>query len=99
MRAKLFRADGTAEDVELSVPVGPPKFLRLPPPGQLCPVCGLSRSFLNELVLGTPRNAFKPPVRSFVLKQREDCKTGVRLVDAASLFDYVERHPCDQQAA
>jgi hypothetical protein len=99
MRAKLIRADGTVEEVELSVPVGPPRFLRLPPPGALCPISGLSRSYLNELILPTPRNSFKPPVKSYVLRQRADCKTGVRLVDARSLFDYVERHPFTDKAA
>ena len=61
-----------------------PEFLRLPPPGQRCAWTGLSRSAINELILPTPRNGHKPPVRSFVLRQR-GAKTGIRLVDYQSL--------------
>ena len=94
-RARIFRTDGGTEEVELAIPLGPPKFLRLPPPGLDCPVCGLSRSYLNSLILPTPANGFNPPVRSFVLKARPDCKTGVRLVDAQDLFRFIGEHPAN----
>lgn len=68
-----------------------PEFLRLPKPGWPCPYTGLSRSALNELILPSPRNGNKPPVRSFCLRQR-GAKTGIRLVDRASLFDYIRAH-------
>lgn len=71
-----------------------PEFLRLPHPGQKCQVCGLSRSTLNELVLATPENGFKPPVRSFVLRKR-GAKTGIRLIDYESLREFIRRHPAD----
>jgi hypothetical protein len=87
-QAIATRKNGTQEEILLTVPVGPIKYLRLPPAGANCPICGLSRSYLNLLVLGDD-----PPVRSFVLKKRDDCKTGVRLVDADSLFRYIEQHP------
>jgi hypothetical protein len=68
-----------------------PKFLRLPKPGMLCPLTGMGRSALNELILPTPRNDHKPPVRSFCLRQR-GAKTGIRLVDFRSLVDYIRAH-------
>jgi hypothetical protein len=67
------------------------EFLRLPKPGQLCPYTGLSRSFINSLVLPTNANKYKPPVRSFVLR-RQGARTGVRIVDASSLFSYIRAH-------
>jgi len=68
-----------------------PEFLRLPKPGLLCPYTGLSRSAINELILPTPRNDFKPPVRSFCLRQR-GAKTGIRLVDYKSLTGHIRAH-------
>ena len=65
-----------------------PEFLRLPPPGVRCPFTGLSRSALNELILPTKQNDFTPPVRSFCLRKR-GAKTGIRLVDYASLKAYI----------
>jgi hypothetical protein len=73
-----------------------PEFLRLPKPGLLCPYTGLSRSALNELILGTPRNDFKPPVKSFCLRQR-GAKTGIRLVDYASLRGHILAHEDNPQ--
>jgi hypothetical protein len=64
----------------------------LPPPGQRCAWTGLSRSAINELILPTPRNGYKPPVRSFVLRQR-GAKKGIRLVDYQSLASYIRAHP------
>ena len=65
-----------------------PEFLRLPKPGLLCPYTGMGRSALNELILPTPRNGNRPPVRSFCLRQR-GAKTGIRLIDYADLRDYI----------
>ena len=72
-------------------PLNRPEFLRLPKPGLLCPLTGMSRSALNELILATARNAHKPPVRSFCLRQR-GAKTGIRLVDYQSLAEYIRQH-------
>ena len=68
-----------------------PEFLRLPKPGQLCPYTGMARSALNELILPTERNGFKPPVRSFCLRQK-GARTGIRLIDYASLRTYILAH-------
>jgi hypothetical protein len=67
------------------------EFLRLPPPGQKCRVTGLTRSYLNLLVLPCLENDFKPPVRSFTLRQKGRAR-GVRLVDRADLVRYIMEH-------
>jgi len=68
-----------------------PEFLRLPKPGLLCPITGLSRSAINQLILPCIQNKGRPAVRSFCLRQR-GAKTGIRLVDYASLRLYIRRH-------
>ena len=69
----------------------PPEFLRLPPPGQQCAWTGLSRSAINELILGTPRNAFKPQVKSFCLRQ-PGARTGIRIISYESLRNFILAH-------
>jgi hypothetical protein len=85
----------TTEALEVPPPnaaqTHPPEFLRLPPSGQLCVWTGLSRSAINELILGTPRNGFKPPVKSFCLRQK-GAKTGIRIVSYSSLREYIRQH-------
>lgn len=68
-----------------------PEFTRLPKPGTLCPYSGLSRSALNMLILPCRQNGNRPPVRSFVLRQR-GAKTGIRLIDWQSLRAYIRQH-------
>lgn len=65
-----------------------PEFIRLPKPGTRCPLTGLSRGKLNELVLPSELNGFKPPVRSISMRQRGHQK-GVRLVVVNSLLEYL----------
>ena len=67
------------------------EFLRLPPPGQKCPITGLTRGFLNQLILPNPQNGFKPPVRSFCLRRKGHAR-GVRLIDRADLIRYIREH-------
>jgi len=74
-----------------------PEFTRLPKPGTLCPYTGLSRSALNMLILPCRQNGNKPPVRSFVLRQR-GAKTGIRLIDWQSLRAYIRQHEEGQAA-
>ncbi|MSU61561.1 MAG: hypothetical protein EXS31_04050 [Pedosphaera sp.] len=62
----------------------PIEFLRLPKPGTQCPVTGLSRSYLNSLILPSDGNGHRPPVKSVCLRQR-GAKKGVRLVSWDSL--------------
>jgi hypothetical protein len=68
-----------------------PEAIRLPQVGGHDPYFGLTRSFINSLVLPTAENNFKPPVRSFVIRKR-GAKTGVRLVDYKSLRDFILSH-------
>ena len=65
-----------------------PETIRLPKPKTLCPYTGLSRSAMNELVLPCAANAFKPPVRSTVLRKR-GARTGIRLVYFDSLLEHL----------
>lgn len=75
----------------------PPLTIRLPKPGTLCPVTGLARSALNELILPCPANDFSPPVKSFSLR-RKGARRGIRLVDFQSLESYIRQH-ADRHAA
>jgi hypothetical protein len=68
-----------------------PEFIRLPKARERDPYFGLSRSYLNELVLACKANNFRPLVRSAVLRRR-GAKSGVRLVHLQSLRDFVTRH-------
>ena len=74
-----------------------PEFIRLPKPGTLCRWTGLSRSKLNELILPSPLNNHKPPVRSLSLRNRGQIKA-VRLIVLDSLLGYL-RSLLEQQSA
>ena len=66
----------------------PPEFLRLPKSGTRCPVCGLSRSKLNQLILPSELNGHRPPVRSVSLRKRGAVR-GVRLIATDDLLAYL----------
>lgn len=68
-----------------------PEFLRLPKPGLLCPMTGLTRSYLNSLILPADANGHRPPVQSVCLRQR-GAKKGVRLVAFDSLIGHLRAH-------
>lgn len=82
----------TAAGLTRDVPITRPEFIRLPPPGLKCPWCGLSRSGINELILPTQANGFKPPVPSHVLRKR-GARTGVRLIPFHALMSYLRSLP------
>jgi hypothetical protein len=67
------------------------EFLRLPKPKERDPLFGLSRSFLNELILPCADNGYHPPVQSHVLRRR-GFRTGIRLISVDSLRDYIMAH-------
>jgi hypothetical protein len=67
-----------------------PEWIRLPKSGQRCPITGLSRSKLNELILPCAANGWKPLVLSKSLKTSKWAKRGVRLVCVRSLLDLLE---------
>lgn len=60
-----------------------PEFIRLPKPGERCPLTGLTRGSLNDLILGS-----NPPVKSLVLKQ-DGASRGIRLIHRQSLIDWL----------
>jgi hypothetical protein len=66
-----------------------PEYLRLPRAGTRCPVTGLTRTALNELILPTAANGYRPPVRSFSLKRPGQIR-GVRLISLADLVRHIE---------
>lgn len=68
-----------------------PEYIRLPRAGDRDPIFGLSRAYLNLLVLPCQANDFRPPVKSSVLRKR-GAKTGVRLVNVDSLREYIHRN-------
>jgi len=73
-----------------AVPSGP-EYIRLPRARERDPLFGLSRGYLNFLILPSNANGYKPPVKSCVLRRR-GARTGVRLIEVKSLRDYIERH-------
>jgi hypothetical protein len=72
-------------------------WLRLCRPGERCPVSGLSRSTLAELVRPCERNDYRPPVESRLLK-RKGATRGVLLISRASLLDYINEQPAPTRA-
>ena len=67
---------------------GGPVYIRLPKPGEKCPITGLSRAKLNELILPNERNHFNPPVASKSLRQKGALR-GIRLVLLESLLAHL----------
>lgn len=65
--------------------------MRLPRSKERDPIFGLSRGYLNTLILPLKCNNYRPPVVSCVLRQR-GAKTGVRLISVESLRQYVLKH-------
>lgn len=63
------------------------EFLRLPKSGQ-CPITGLTRSKLYDLISPSEDNGFKPPVKSVSLRKPGQIK-GTRLIVLQSLLDYL----------
>lgn len=74
------------------------EWVRLPQTGQRSPLCGLSRSSLNELVLPCAANGGRPPVKSVVLKKRHAMR-GIRLIHVPSLLGYLDSLAADANAA
>lgn len=68
------------------------EWLRVPRPGERCPVSSLSRSTLIELVKPCERNGNKPPVEAKHLK-REGTSRGIILINRASLLAYIDGLP------
>jgi hypothetical protein len=77
-----------------------PVFIRLPKTGHRCRWTGLSRTVINELILGS-----RPRVKSVVLRKRGAIR-GVRLIHLESLLAHlhaemvrqIEAAPIDERA-
>lgn len=72
-------------------------WLRLCRPGERCPVSGLSRSTLAELVRPCERNDYRPPVESRLLK-RKGAARGTLLISKRSLLDFINAQPAPTRA-
>ena len=66
-----------------------PRYIRLPKAGENCPITGLSRAKMNELILPNARNNHRPPVISKSLRQPHQAR-GVRLILLESLLAYLK---------
>lgn len=73
------------------VRAGLPEFIRLPRPGKRCYWTGLTRSAMNDLILGE-----NPKVASMVLA-RGGADRGVRLVSLSALLDFLRGAMDEQQ--
>jgi hypothetical protein len=92
---KAYLGRQLANDANATVsnptPVAGVEFIRLPPPKGRDPLFGLSRSFLNELILPCPANGYKPPVQSHVLRRR-GYRNGIRLISVDGLRRFIQAH-------
>ena len=69
-----------------------PEFVGLPKPGTRCPWTGLSRSKLNELILPSASNGYRPPVVSKMLRHPGRVR-GIRLIVLAGLLSHLREFP------
>jgi hypothetical protein len=82
----------TIDPISYATPVATvPEFMRLPRSKERDPIFGLSRGYLNTLILPMQENNYRPPVVSCVLRQR-GARTGVRLINVESLRRYILKH-------
>lgn len=81
-----------AETIEIR-----PEYIRLPKSGEACPHTGLSRTALNALILPTPENGFRPPVKSWV-HRRPGNHRGIRLIAYDSLIAHLNALSARYQA-
>jgi hypothetical protein len=77
---------------EIEIPALTPVCLRLPGWGERDPYFGLTRTALDQLTRPQPFNNFRPPVKSKILKMAGS-KSGIKLIDYASLKAYVDGLP------
>lgn len=87
-----------APRLEAGRPVYDQTWIRLPRPGTRCPVSGLSRSTLAELVRPCERNGYCPPVEARMLKRKGSAR-GVLLVSRTALLCYLNELPAPEAAA
>ena len=67
-----------------------PLYIRLPRSGSKDPLFNLGRSALNNLVLPTAANGYRPPVKSLVMKSQKHATRGIRMIVVESLAAYLQ---------
>jgi len=85
----------SAPRLEHGRPVFDSTWIRLPRAGTRCPVSGLSRSTLAELVRPCERNAYRPPVEARMLKRKGSTR-GVLLISRNALLEYLSELPAPE---
>lgn len=65
-----------------------PAYVRIPRVGEVCPVSGLRKDCMQNLVVPNQSNGFKPPVKSFVMRNPSG-KVTLRLVHVESLLAWM----------
>lgn len=66
-----------------------PIYIRVPRQNIKCPKTGLTRAYLNKLILPCKENNYDPPVKSVSACKKGKTK-GVRLILLTSLLNYLE---------
>jgi len=69
--------------------------VRLPRSGTRCPITGLSRAGINQLILPCPENGGRPPVKSLSLRKKGATR-GVRMIPREALIEYLMKE-CEKQ--
>lgn len=72
-----------------------PIWIRMPTGKEVCPYTSLRRGKLALLSVPSAANKWNPPVRSKAIKQ-EGQNRAVRLINLASLLDYIDQLPDDE---
>jgi hypothetical protein len=85
LRKECFAGPVPADSASVAMPA----YIRLPRAGTRCPLTGLSRTALNELILPSAANGYRPPVRSYSLKRPGQIR-GVRLISLPDLLRHIE---------
>jgi hypothetical protein len=67
----------------------------MPQGNALCPYTSLRRGVMDKLCVPSPRNAYKPKVRSVSLRE-EGQKSATRLVHLPELLAYLEAQAAEQ---
>ncbi len=65
-----------------------PVWARVPRAGERDPICGFGKTKICELILPSPANGFRPPVKSISVKRRGATR-GVRLWHVPSMLEFL----------
>jgi hypothetical protein len=68
------------------------EFLRIPSRGEKCPITGLSRTSVEEIVVPSKKNNFNPPVRAR-LRRKPGKLRGIWLIPRQEYIRYFNKLP------